>query len=537
MKRLHIGGITAMACAAFVLRAAVDGSFVLGAAQPLNLGAGEKADDAVRHAILSGSPVPRDIGAIRRRLQTDLGGVLKTHIVANGGHEHPSKRGVMFMCFETYAGPMPGGRVDEGDLFLGYFLVPQGGRLGVGSGFVELIAWDRTKRRFNFWELIDSTWQFRGDSNDVLDNVREINTGSPKAEFKFSRTSPDGTTVLRCSGCHTLGGPIMKELEAPHNDWWTDQHKLPPGAFVPDQETAKLFQGATDASNLSAQVKKSVERLVDARSEGGVDRQTLSQQLRSLFSTMEMNLVSDTVPFSLRQERGTAVEVPAGFFVDARLARAAPTVPVDLATYKEALTGVDSRFPSEQSPTRETRHAFLVPARSFIDNRAIDSLVKRGVLDDELVADVLAVDLTTPVYSSQRASLIRFVPATAADASELRERLITALRAAPASDRGAQDLLANLTDAARTAAAHRAAASAFLAACTKAAGAQETVPGWLRLAAQRREAIESAETARHPQGVITERGFRVVFPIQRRPAATPLRLNPTTCLVEPRTSS
>jgi hypothetical protein len=534
MKRLHIAGVLALACAAFVIGAAVDGSVALGPLQPPNLGAGKDADDAVRHAILSGSPVPRDISAIRRRLQKDLGGVLKTHIVANGGHEHPLRRNVMFMCFETYAGPMPGGRVDEGDLFFGYFLGPRGSRLVVEPGFVELIAWDRTKRRFNFWELIGTTWQFRGDSNDVLDNIRAVNTGAARADFFFPRKSPDGTPVLRCSGCHTLGAPIMKEIEAPHNDWWTEKHKLPPGAFVPDEETARLFQNATDAAHLAAEVKQSAQRLIDGRAEGGTGGQTLRQQLRSLFSTMEMNLVSDTVPFADRQARGTAVEVPAGFFADSRLASAMPSVPVDLAIYKDALTRVDSRFPSKGSSTRETRHAFLVPARSFIDNRVVDSLVKSGLLDDELVADVLAVDMATPVYSNRRAALIRFVPEKAANVSELRERLITALRAAPATDRGAQDLLVNLTDPARTAAAHRAAASVLVAVCVKDARAPETVEGWLRLAAQRRQAIEKAETAKHPQGVITERGFRVIFPIQAHRSTTPLELNPTSCRVEPR---
>ena len=52
----------------------------------------------------------------------------------------------------------------------------------------------------------------------------------------------------------------------------------------------------------------------------------------------------------------------------------------------------------------ETRHAFVVPTRSAIDDGAIAGLIRRGLLDDELVADVLAVDFTTPVYSKARAS-------------------------------------------------------------------------------------------------------------------------------------
>ena len=491
-----------------------------------------KADDAVSRAILSGSPVPRDIRAIRHRLQTQLGGVLTSHIVANGGHEHPTRRGVMFMSFESYAGPAPGGSVDEGDLFFGYFLVPQGGQLVVGSGFVELIAWDRAKHRFNFWELLEGEWHLRGDSDDVLANVQSINVGAKAPAFTFTRESSDGTPVLRCSGCHTLGAPIMKELEAPHNDWWTAKHTLPPGAFTPDAETAALFRHATDASHLSALVKKSAERLVAARADAGSSA-PLPQRLRSLFSTMEMNLVSDSAPFAERGERGTAVEIPTTFFVDARLAPLTRPVSVDLAVYKDALVRVDSRFPSKTSPTRETRHAFVVPAPSFIDARTVDDLVTRGILDDELVADVLAVDMTTPVYSRDRASLMRFVPAAATDTADLRTRLIAALRTAPAGDRPAHELLSNLTDPSRTAAAHRAAAAAYLAVCAKAAATPGTVEGWLRVAGQRRAAIDDAETAMHPQGAITERGFRVIFPLQLTTTVETLRIDARTGRAEP----
>src|SRR4051794_23409566 len=110
-----------------------------------------KPDDAVARAILSGSPVPRDIQAIRHRLQTELGGVLKTHIVANGGHDHPTRRGVMFMCFESYAGPSPAGAVDEGGLFLGDFLGPGAGRLAGGAGFLGVIPGGRPAHPVHFW--------------------------------------------------------------------------------------------------------------------------------------------------------------------------------------------------------------------------------------------------------------------------------------------------------------------------------------------------------------------------------------------------
>jgi hypothetical protein len=496
----------------------------------LKLGAGDKADDVVRRGLLGGANVPTSIFAVRQHLEQQLGGKLKSHLVANGGHEHPTRRPVMFMCFETYAGPGGGKPVEDDELFLGFFLGAEkgGDTLTVLPGFVELIAWDRSKRVYNFWELIGTTWHYRGDSRDILDDAARIHVGAAKPQFGQR---------LRCSGCHTLGGPILKELQAPHNDWWTARHPLPTGPWKlekgkdltnPRQLAAHLFHNAAGASHLGTQVKKGIDRLIA----GGIhhaDTRSLKEQLRSLLGTMEMNLVSDAVPFGEREAKGEAVVIPVEFFVDARLVQKKPTVAVPLATYRAALKATGTHFPPGAKVPSETRHAFLVPSRSYIDNRLIDALIARGLLDEELVADVLAVDFTTPVYSGQRAGLIRYVPDTAKDVKDLREQLIAVLKQAPAKDSAAMELLANLTDPAREAKHHRKAAEAYLEACAKAAAKQEVVTDWLKVASQRRVEIAEAETATNPQGNILERGFRLIFPadqLQSRPGK--LRLDPQT---------
>lgn len=508
----------------------------LGAAeQAINLDAGADADDAVRLGLLAGTSVPRTIQAIRARLLDEFGGVLRTHIVANGGHDHPTSRGVMFMCFESYEGPIPGGgRVNPGELFIGFFLGPSAPTtLSIAPGFVELIAWDRTKRQFNFWELLESDWNYRGNTSDIFENTATINLGDPAARFDLRRKSTDGTPILRCSGCHTLGAPIMKELAPPHNDWWRTDRKFSFGAFSLDPAVAQLFERAADASNLAAEVARGADRVIAEHKPNG---QTLRQRLRSLFATMEMNLVSDGTPFAARVKAGNAVEIPSAFFVDTRLIGDATTVAADVRGYERALEQTDSRFPEKSSASsRETHHAFLVPARSHIDNRTIDALVAEGAIDAELVADVLAVDMSTPVYSPDRLSLIRFVPDKASGANDLRTRMIEALRKAPAGDLAAQALLANLTDPARTAEAHRRAAVSYLAACRKAASTPATLVGWLGHAQGQRHAMDNAQTAAHPNaGSIAEHGFREVFPRQLKTSDAAVRLNPASCVAEPR---
>ncbi|MFN3428892.1 MAG: hypothetical protein ACK46X_02945 [Candidatus Sericytochromatia bacterium] len=489
------------------------------------------ADDAVKRAILSGPEVPRTVAQVRARL-LGQGGRLKTHIVNNRGHENPEAGSFSF--FETYTGPMTGGAVKDGELFIGFFSERQGDALAVMQSFepglmIELIAWDYTKQAYNFWELIgtgkSAEWHYRGDSADVLADVAAVNMGQTKPAFGAR---------LRCSGCHTLGGPIMKELDTPNNDWWTDAHKLELGSMklqAGSEATAmatQLFKDAVDASDLSRQVDSGMKRLMQARAARGGDGQSLQQQLRSLFTPMEINLASDTTPFKTRSD----VALPAAFFLDARLTGPQPGIPVTAAQYRSALAEVGSRFAPDEANREETRHAFVVPVRSAIDNMAIDGLVRRGLLDEELIADVLAVDATNPLHSKARASLLRFVPDQAASVAALRAGLVASLQKAP-QDAAAKELLANLTDPARTAAFHRKRAIAVLQALRAARANPAAVVGWLKLASQRRAEVAAAETSQNPRGTILEPGFRVIFPVDRvnaRPGA--LRLNPANGLVE-----
>jgi hypothetical protein len=364
-----------------------------------------------------------------------------------------------------------------------------------------------------------------------LADVTRVNAGANPPVFAEA-------PKLRCSGCHTLGAPIMKELDAPHNDWWTTARKLNLGPFSLSSGTSpldsahvagSLFRNAADASNLSKQVKATIDRLVAARSEAVPSGLTLKHQLRSLITTMEMNLVSDSAP--LNDSARTSIEIPQDFFVDARLVGDRRPISVDKAIYGKALAKVGSRFAEGETPGLvESHHAFVVPARSHIDNRIIDALIMRGVLDDELVADVLAVDFSTPVFSGVRASLFKLLPNQAKDAADLRWQLIVALKNRAPQTQVARELLTNLTDPGRTAEVLQKAARAYRDTCVQAAGELDAVVDWLTIASQRRREVTAADTAQHPDGQITEPRFRHVFPTDKlKPSAGALRLSPSTC--------
>jgi hypothetical protein len=179
-----------------------------------------------------------------------------------------------------------------------------------------------------------------------------------------------------------------------------------------------------------------------------------------------------------------------------------------------------------------------------MDNEVIRSLIAKGLLDDDLVAAVLAVDFTTPVYSKARAGLLKYVPEEAKRAKALRAGLVKNLKKAKGGP-AERELLANLTEPGRGRDYHRKQALAYLAAVRKAASRPAAVEGWLRLRLQRRAEVMAAEAAQlvtteMDRGMVLEEteddgGFKIVFPrFTRTPAPEPgrLRLSPKTGTVE-----
>jgi hypothetical protein len=478
-----------------------------------------KKDDAVQRGLLAGADVPRDVLAVRQRL-LQLGGTLKTHIVANRGHDNP--RFGSFSFFETYTGPIPGGKVGDAEFFLGFFSEPQNGKLAIdihaqpGQLMMELIAWDYTKEVYNFWELIGDgktgQWKYRGDSNDILADVAEVYLQQPA---KFGKR-------LRCSACHTLGAPIMKELWEPHNDWFRKDTPLPLGTLTLEegadakntrQVASQLWKKATDAGHLGQRVEQGAAKLVAARFARKDGPLTLRQHLRSLFAPMEINLRGDTQPFSKRVKDGSAVELPQDFFVDTALAGQPGRIAGDVNLYQGVLKKVNARFAAKETPGLvETHHAFNVPVRSAIDEAVVGQLLAKGLLDPQLVASVRAIDFTTPLYSAARSGLLRYVPDQAKDADDLRGQLVAALQEAK-NDPDAQQLLTYLRELKKyTVEYFRQMAADYLDVLRQGAKDLDTVYDWWRVASQRRQELKVAPTAPSPTNNITEPGFRIIFP-------------------------
>lgn len=465
--------------------------------------------DALYESLAAAETCPTRVQALKPLLE-NAGLAIRPAMVANRGRHNP-RRG-SFSFFEVGTGTTPSGRkVEEGDFFFGHFTAKEGDRLALdqaparGKLLVELIAWDAKKRLFNFYELIgtggSATWFYRGDTADALADNRYLHRKPPPGEAKFG-------SRMRCSACHASGGPILKELVAPHNDWWTTERPLPLGGNQPTPEVERWLSDLVDAGDFSRAVRQGMARL--EKSDGLAEarrRMTLPERLRPLFCDTEINLVSDLSPLAEAREQ---LVVPSSLVLSPYWGSF--RLETGREHYLALLARKGMRFP--ETSRADADHAWLAPVKGHSDLLAIRSL-ETDPLDEETVADVLAVDMENPLFSKARCDLLELVPATG---DRWRERFEEALEAS--SLPGARALLANLRDEKRDKAFHigRATALAEATARDLATDAGRTAL-FDRLVAARRGVLDS-EISRNPRGQILEPGFRIVFP-EPSPARAP----------------
>jgi hypothetical protein len=237
----------------------------------------------------------------------------------------------------------------------------------------------------------------------------------------------------------------------------------------------------------------------------------LQERLRPLFCPVELNLESDPTPLD---DKAAQVNIPAAFFTDPLLAQGG--VMVQRAHYEAALAALHASFP-EAAPRRpDADHGWLTPVKAFSDTLVIESLIKDGLIDREFAIDVLAVDLTNPMFSPTRCGLLRLVPERAD--GEWQKTFKESLKAAAPNNPGARELFDNLTNPQRDAKFHQARAERFLAQCRQRLQTAQAVTELVRLLGQRRAEVGDSEISKNRRGQILEQGptirdsFRVIFP-------------------------
>jgi hypothetical protein len=424
------------------------------------------------------------------------------YMVANRGIHNPAFGSFSF--FEQVSGisSLLKNPIKNGEFFFGHFTTAENGLViadqepSKGKLLIELIAWDNLKNLFNFYELIGTgkgaQWFYRGDSADIL---------ADNALLYLNPQGPKFGSTLRCSACHTSGGPIMKEMAAPHNDWWTTSRPLNFGPNAISSEITTWVQKLGDAADLSQSVKAGIARL-EASSQYQLVKQTFSLQatLRPLFCETEINLESDTAPLD---QAADIVRIPSASIVNPFLAQA--SIGIASSVYKQLLNSTGMQFP--EINRRDSDHGWLVPVKAYSDLFAIQSLIKNGIVTDEFVADVLAVDFENPLFSSKRCELVRLI--TPDGLANFPDRLKSS------SLPGASELHENLTNPIRTRSFHAQRAQSLLAktqlALTNVEGQKQIFKNLIKA----RQAVFTAEISKNPSGQILEPGFRVIFPLPK----------------------
>lgn len=367
---------------------------------------------------------------------------------------------------------------------------------------VEMIAFDDTAGVFNYYETDGDVLNFFGSSKDML-------TGTGQNGDK------------RCAACHTGGGLVMKELDTPWMHW--EGHEDTPGSDDLVNKHKNLGS-KTSGAELEGVVKSGNEkwnktRLATLKAAGKVD-----ELLKPLFCTTEINL-DNGADFGSPVIGGTGGSeidgLPFDSLLDPQL-KSFGSISIDFADYDAQIKRNGQRVEGVPNAV-DTFFDYAFPERSAADNDYVDQLVAAGIIDADFVKDVLMVDFTRPIFSTDRCALVEFAPELSGEdltAAKVRQGFIASLEAeTPGANSPAGALLKNLkTD--NDATAHDAKVDAFIAACT-ALGSKAVTENALKITSLNRTQARTRPVFE----------FEQTMPIDNLSVDPASRLSPTTCNV------
>lgn len=324
----------------------------------------------------------------------------------------------------------------DSNIFISVFMTSAG-----PTGDLEVMGWDETSGTYNYYKTGPNGWRLRNRSSDL--------------ETRSAAVLSDG-----CLACHVNGGPIMKEFTFPWNHWHSMgtafvapylQPGNPQSWRATEGRALKALGGAQVLEeHIASSLQRFAGRLInDKRAEaaGTVTISGLRGLLDSLFQPTELNLGSSIAISGLdgggiTKRNSNSMTIPDSFFVNVAQMR-----DIDLPVFAgqpriSKLFTPDSRGLSVEEyeallneynidtpcmPGKDTIFAWFGPEPSEFDRRMVQRLRRGGIIDRELIAAALAVDVGTPLFSPARRSLLKHVPeeVSAPNASALAEALKT----------------------------------------------------------------------------------------------------------------
>lgn len=425
-------------------------------------------------------------------------------MVANRGRHNPEQGSFSF--FESIYGTLLSGkRVEKGSFFLGHFTQLKENQIILdqqpepGKLLIEAIAWDNQQALYHFYELRGmehglTRWFFRGDSMDAYKDNTWLNRKKPDNERQFGNR-------MRCSACHNSGGPIIKEVASPHNDWWTTKRPLILKPNKPDAEVQDLLDEIVDTGIFSKDVEKGMEQIVKSKKMiRFIKNLSLQEQLRPLFCTNEINLESSSV-FSESE-----VKIPSAFWINPLLGEI--NLSISSQQYNQLLDDFNMQFP--ENGLRDADHRWHVPVKGRADIIAIEQLINQNLISQHFAKAVLMVDFSHPLFSAERCDLLKLLP------NSINENwlagFIHLLQKQGTKNNAARLLADYLTD--EDGAENKMKREMHL--YKQRLIQQLSTYSGLRLAYRQlihlRKAVYTNEISQNPAGQILEPGFRVIFP-------------------------
>lgn len=462
--------------------------------------------DGIGVILSSAIQCPKNVFEFRDRMKANHLSI-QTTMVANRGYHNPSEGSFSF--FEMVTGSFDSLIIQPGDFFFGHFTtINENDELAADQGptdesrlMIEAFAWDANKELYNFYELIgdgkNNQWYFRGDSADIVADNTLLHRQPDPAHPQFGNR-------LRCSACHGAGGPIMKEIHAPNNDWWEPNRKLDFGGRRFDKSIVEIVDNLVPPDRLATNVVLGIKKIEDSSYLNNAKTISLQEKLRPIFCPVEINFKSDMRP---NDEKNAFINIPSQFFINEKLSgNLNKSIVITRHAYENALMATGSHFPETSLPDAD--HAWLTPVKATSDQLAIDHLIKIGLIDEKFAYDVLSVDMTNPVFSDARCGLLKQVPYTWS--SDWKDIFIHNLKSS--NNKAATKLVSEMTNLSHTPDYHREIGRKYLESCADKLKSDLNVKNMFLLLAQRREEIKASEISKNRRGQILEPGFRVIFP-------------------------
>jgi hypothetical protein len=291
--------------------------------------------------------------------------------------------------------------------------VPAGVSPGQPAPFLQIIAFDPTKQKFNYYQYISNS--------SVRNDPGTIKTWSWAGDTSFARAPK--TVGRGCFQCHLNGGLNMKELTPPWNNWQSPQASVNPAVVPPEVATDPLFLNLSGADRFQQAFQGAQFNLDLQFVRGSIQGNKVSnppELLRRLIETTTINFASSQVQ---SQSSADVTALPNDFFLNDSVLRnvlnlnyAIPPLTLARGSYESFVTAQEFRLvnraadngPPNYSQPGPTFFSFFVPVPAYEDAKAIQQLVLQKVVSPKFAAAILMVDFPNPIFSPDRSSLSKY---------------------------------------------------------------------------------------------------------------------------------